>query len=45
MSQMEVEIKYIIPGGASEAAQLAHALSRLAGSGGSEPNFEDNYLL
>ncbi len=45
MGQMEVEIKYSIPGGASEAAQLAHALSRLVGSGGSEPHFEDNYLL
>lgn len=51
MGQMEIEIKYSIPGGAEEAARLADRLGDLVRAGGREPHrtghrhFEDNFLL
>lgn len=50
MGQMEIEVKYILPGGAEEADGLARRIAGLAGAGGGEPqagprHFEDNYLL
>ncbi len=50
MGQMEIEVKYILPGGVEEAEELARRIEALAGCGdGSAPlagrYFEDNYLL
>jgi len=51
MDQMEIEVKYMIPGGAGEAARLADRLGDLVRAGGKEPHrtgrrhFEDNFLL
>lgn len=51
MDQLEIEIKYIIPGGADEAAGLAHRLGGLVRAGGGDAqqigprHFEDNVLL
>lgn len=47
---LEIEIKYLLPGGSDEAAGLARRICALAGPGGNEPkrtarHFEDNYLL
>ncbi len=47
---LEIEVKYILPGGAAEAAGLVRRISALAGPEGREPthtvrHFEDNVLL
>lgn len=49
-SDLEIEVKYALPGGAGEAEQLARRLSAMDGRGGRRPHqtarhFEDNYLL
>jgi predicted adenylyl cyclase CyaB len=48
--QVEIEVKYILPGGADEAAGLIRRISALAGPAGRKArhtarHFEDNYLL
>jgi len=50
MGQLEIEAKYILPGGAEEAGRLAEVLDGLSGtdggaSGRGGPQFEDNFLL
>jgi len=49
-SELEIEVKYALPGGAGEAEQLARRLASMEGPGGRRPHhtarhFEDNYLL